>query len=237
MSDRKKKNRKRLISRDTEQWLAHRLGIPLAYRGIRLLTKTWKSERIGLENGRMKPSILAIYHGDLIVGAYELPLLMPEVDVLTSRSRDGTLVAHFVHQFKGARTIRGGSSQGGTGALLQMRRSVARGRSVVIPIDGPRGPEGVVKPGVIAIASQTGAPIIPGAALCDKCWRFSSWDRMMICKPGAKVTLWYGKPFYVPPHADREQIEKSRQQLQEILRRMHDPSVVPGTDVTQDLPG
>jgi lysophospholipid acyltransferase (LPLAT)-like uncharacterized protein len=217
-----KKKRKRLVSRETEQWLAHSIGVPLAYHFIKALKRTWKIERVNQEVGSMKPAIFAIYHGDLAVGAYELPRILPGVDVLTSRSRDGTLVARFVHMFKGARTIRGGSSQGGTGALLQMRRSLLRNRAVVIPIDGPRGPEGVVKPGVIAVASQTGAPIIPGAVLADKAWRMRSWDRMMFCKPGARIKLVYGDPFYVDRDIDRPALEAKRLELEQIMRKMHE---------------
>jgi lysophospholipid acyltransferase (LPLAT)-like uncharacterized protein len=219
--ERARKSRKRLITRNTEQWLAHSIGVPLAYHVIKWIHKTWKIERVQAEVSGTKPAIFAIYHGDLIVGAYELPRLLPQVDVLTSRSRDGTLVARFVHMFRGARTIRGSSSKGGTGALLQMRRSVLKGRAVIIPIDGPRGPEGVVKPGVIAIASQSGVPIIPGAVLCDKAWRFKSWDRMMIAKPFARVKLVYGDPFHVPPELDRPQTEEKRAELEAIMRQMH----------------
>jgi lysophospholipid acyltransferase (LPLAT)-like uncharacterized protein len=216
-----KKKRKRLISREGEQWLAHKIGVPFVYHLIKAVKSTWRIDRVNAERSSIKPAIFAIYHGDLAVGAYELPRIMPNVDVLTSRSRDGTLVARFVHMFRGARTIRGGSSQGGTGALLQMRRSLLNGRAVVIPIDGPRGPEGVVKPGVIAVASQTGAPIIPGAVLTTKAWRMRSWDRMMFCKPWARVTLVYGKPYYVPADIDRSEIEAKRQELENIMREMH----------------
>lgn len=213
--------RKRLISRDTEQRLAHGFGIPFAWGILKAFSRTWKIERSGVERASMKPAIFAIYHGDLAVGAFELPLLLPNVDVLTSRSRDGALVTRFVHMFKGPRTIRGGSSKGGTGALLQMRRSLINGRAVIIPIDGPRGPEGVVKPGVIAVASQTGAPIIPGAVLSKQAWRLKSWDRMMFCKPFARVKILYGEPFYVEPEADRELIETRRKELEEKLRELH----------------
>ncbi|MGI8905318.1 MAG: lysophospholipid acyltransferase family protein [Candidatus Sumerlaeaceae bacterium] len=216
-----KPKRKRLISRDTEQWLAHRVGVPFAYHVISQFKRTWRIERVNGERALTKPCIFAIYHGDLIVGAYELPNILPNVDVLTSRSRDGTLVARFVHMFRGARTIRGSSSKGGTGALLQMRRSVMKGRAVVIPIDGPRGPEGSVKPGVIAIASQSGVPIIPGAVLCDQAWRFRSWDRMMIAKPFARVRIVFGEQFLVEPDLDRPALEAKRAELEAIMREMH----------------
>lgn len=208
---------KRLI----EHWLAHKVGVPLAYWVLNLIRRSWKQERVNEERAALKPAVFAIWHGDLVVGAFELPRIMPAVDVLTSRSRDGALVTRFVHMFKGARTIRGGSSKGGTGALLSMTRSLKRGRAVVIPVDGPRGPYAGVKPGVILAASQSGAPIIPGAVLTDKAWRFRSWDRMFVCKPGARVRFIYGEPFYVGADLSREQIEEARRELERRLMELH----------------
>jgi lysophospholipid acyltransferase (LPLAT)-like uncharacterized protein len=208
------------VQRNLKQWIAQNVIVPLAYAFIKFSLRTWKLFRTNPQAGQMRPCILAILHGDLIVGAMELKELLPEVDVLASRSRDGSLVARFVH-LNHARTIRGGSSKGATGALLQMRRSLLRGRKVVIPVDGPRGPYGVVKPGVIAVASQTNAPIIAGAVIASKAWRFRSWDRAFIAKPVAKVAFIYGEPLYVPAEATREQIEEYRLRLENQLAEMH----------------
>lgn len=208
-------------------WVAHNVGVPVAYFAIKTCFKLSKVERITPEHGQMKPCVIAIWHGDLVVGAMELEKLLPQVDVLASRSRDGSLVARFVHLNK-ARTIRGGSSKGAAGALLGMRRSLLRGRKVIIPIDGPRGPFAQVKPGVIAVASQTGAPIIPGAVVCDKAWHFRSWDKAFVCKPFSRIRMIYGEPVYVPPDADREQIELSRMQLEESLHALHVKHSFPG---------
>jgi lysophospholipid acyltransferase (LPLAT)-like uncharacterized protein len=219
------KRQKRWISRAFNQWLARTAGVPLAYYLIRLLKLTWEIERVHVERARLKPCIFAIFHADLLVAAYELPLALPNVDVLASRSRDGTLVAHFVHMFRGVRTFRGGSSKGATGALLLLRRSVLKGRAAVIAVDGPRGPAGIVKPGVIALASQSGVPIIPGAIMCDKAWRMKSWDRMMLCKPGARVKVIYGEPFYVARDLERLEFEARRLDLERVLKEMHQTSV------------
>lgn len=221
------KNRKRLLSRDVEHKLALRLGVPMGYHAIKAIKATWKIRRYNAHYGQIKPCIFAIYHGDLIVSAYELPRILPNVDVLTSMSRDGTIVAGFVKQFKGAGLIRGGSSKGGTGALLEMRRSVVAGKSVVIPVDGPRGPYGEVKPGIIALASQTGAPIIPGVVLCDRSWILKSWDKMQICKPFSMVHLWYGDPIYIEKGIERDEIEAQRLRLQQTLHDMHQYQVPP----------
>lgn len=213
--------RKRIISRDTEQWLFYNIGVPMMYGVLRLLSRTWKVKRINPERAHDRPAIYAIYHGDLVVGAQELPHFGTRLQVLTSRSRDGWMVTRYVHLFKRA-TIRGGSSKGAESALRQMARRLKDGYGVIIPIDGPRGPEGDPKIGVISIAAMTGAPIIPCAVRCNSVWRFNkSWDRMMIAKPFAKVEMHWGEPIYVEPDTDRAKIEAKRQELKAILAEMH----------------
>ena len=213
--------RKRIISRDTEQWLFYNFGIPLVWFIMRGLRKLWKVNRINPERANSRPAIYAIYHGDLGVGAQELPNFGPQLEVLTSRSRDGWMVTRYVHLFK-RRTIRGGSSKGAESALRQMARRLKQGYGVVIPIDGPRGPEGDPKIGVIAIAAQSGAPIIPCAVRSNSVWRFNrSWDRMMIAKPFAKVDMHWGEPIHVEPDADRARMEELRLLLKEKLAELH----------------
>lgn len=214
--------RKRLISRDTEQWLTYNIGVPVVWTILRGLARTWKVTRINQEHELLRPAIYAIYHGDLVVGAQELPNFGKKLEVLTSRSRDGWIVTRYVHMFKRS-TIRGGSSKGAESALRQMARRLKQGYAVIIPVDGPRGPEGDPKIGVIAIAALTGAAIIPCAVRSNSVWRFSrSWDRMMVAKPFAKVDLHWGEPIYVPEGADRATLEEHRLQLKQVLATMHE---------------
>lgn len=213
--------RKRLISRDSEQWLFYNIGVPFVWSVLRSLARTWKVNRINPERALDRPAIYAIYHGDLVVGAQELPNFGTKLEVLTSRSRDGWMVTRYVHMFKRS-TIRGGSSKGAESALRQMARRLKQGYGVIIPVDGPRGPEGDPKIGVIAIAALSGAPIIPCAVRSKSVWRFNkSWDRMMVAKPFAKVDMHWGEPQHIPEEPDRETMEAERLKLKETLRQMH----------------
>lgn len=215
-----RKRKRTSFRRLLRQWLSLKVGVPLAYLILRILHLTWRIERKGDSNARLRPAIFAIWHGDLVVGAQELPHLLPAVDVLASRSRDGALVARYVHLFR-ARTIRGGSSKGGAQVLRQMRASLLRGHSIVIPIDGPRGPLGRVKQGVIAVASQTGAPIVPGVVLAEQAWHLHSWDKAFVAKPFSHVQFIYDDPQQVPSEATREQVEAARLRLEQRLFQLH----------------
>jgi hypothetical protein len=198
-----------------------KFGMPLAYRMLRLLRRTWRARRITEHHASIRPCLYAIYHGDMMAIATEFPFALPGVDVLSSHSRDGDLIARFVTS-AGAGSIRGGSSKGQMEALRAMRESIEKGHAVVVAVDGPRGPYGIVKSGIVMVASQTGAPILPSGIAAGKAWRFSSWDRAYIPKPGSPVVFEYGAPIHVPPDADRDTVEQYRLLLENRMREMRD---------------
>ena len=59
--------------------------------------------------------------------------------MLISRSFDGELIARVIEKF-GYRSVRGSSSRGAVGGLLEMGRELQSGRAVAFTVDGPRGP-------------------------------------------------------------------------------------------------
>jgi len=59
-------------------------------------------------------------------------------------------------------------------------------------LDGPRGPAGIIKAGVVRMADVTNAVIVPVYTSADHAWFFNSWDRFMLPKPFARVTLRFG---------------------------------------------
>ena len=114
----------------------------------------------------------------------------------------------------------GSSSRGGTDALRRLLRSLRDGWDVVIVPDGPRGPREVVKPGVVALAAASGAPIAPVAVGASREWRLSSWDRFRIPRPGARLVVGFGDPVRVPPRADRVCQEAARSELEARLAEL-----------------
>ena len=89
------------------------------------------------------------------------------------------------------------------------------GGEIAVTPDGPRGPAGVVKPGVVVAAQVTGVPIVPVAAVSSSSWRLRSWDGFRIPKPFARVRIVYGVPLRVSG-------EVSRSAAAEMLRQRLD---------------
>jgi hypothetical protein len=162
--------------------------------------------------------IFSLWHGQL------LPLLWQHrgegVLVLISEHRDGEIVARAATSL-GFGLIRGSSTRGADRALISMSRELQAGKEVAITPDGPKGPSEKFAPGALIAAQRSDSFIVPVAAAADRAWRLNSWDRFMIPKPFARVTIAYGEPAKVSatsPRAAAEEGPRFEQLMGEAVR-------------------
>jgi lysophospholipid acyltransferase (LPLAT)-like uncharacterized protein len=187
------------VTLTTSQRIKASLIAFVAYPLLEILcrTYTWKVEgaehyRAVLDSG--KQPILALWHGRILPGLHYFR--HRDIVVITSQNFDGEWIAKILHKF-GFRTARGSSSRGGARALVQLRRDLSAGRPAAFTVDGPRGPAGVVQPGVAFLAGATGQPILPYHIESDRHWTLRSWDRTQIPKPFSTVALVIGEQIRV----------------------------------------
>jgi lysophospholipid acyltransferase (LPLAT)-like uncharacterized protein len=161
------------------------------------------------------PVIYVVWHDRILL----LPYLYGHRGslALTSRSRDGEVVARWIRRF-GLEPVRGSSTRGGADAVRVLGRALRAGREVVVVPDGPRGPREVLKPGVIALARLTGVPIVPMAVGASREWRLRSWDEFRIPRPFARCVVRFGEPIHVPRGAARGHEEAARKDVEAALR-------------------
>lgn len=199
--------------------LALTVGPPLGAAALRALAFTLRVRReeaaVAPLWAARAPVIYAVWHGRILL----LPHLYGRrgCRVLASRSRDGEVVARWITRF-GLVPVRGSSSRGGGEALRRLARALRGGGEVVVVPDGPTGPREVLKPGVIALAHLTGAPIVPMALGASRDWRLRSWDEFRIPKPFARCVMRFGEPIHVPPDADHAALEAARKDVEAALR-------------------
>lgn len=120
---------------------------------------------------------------------------------LISPSRDGELTSRVVRRF-GASVVRGSANRTGAQALRELYLTVTSGVSPISHPDGPHGPPYQAKHGSLMLAQITGAPLLPMAYSVDRYWQLGSWDRLLIPKPFARVTLVIGAPLQVSKKDD-----------------------------------
>ncbi len=167
-----------------------------------LLAATWRVEIVGAEHAER----LRAAGGRLIYAVWHRGLLAPvwhhrtqDITLLVSGHRDGRLLADAAAGW-GYRVVHGSSTRGGARGLRGLVRLLERDRSVATTPDGPRGPAGRAKPGLLAAARHTGAPILPVAAHARPAFAARSWDRFLIPLPFARVRIVYGPPLRVAAH-------------------------------------
>ena len=173
---------------------------------LRILAATWRfrvrhGEPLEMFMRQRTPFIFALPHGQL------LPLLWWHrgrgISVVISEHRDGELIAQVALRL-GYRTVRGSTTRGAARALLGVIRELQDGHPVAFTPDGPRGPAGSFAPGTVVAAQRAGCPILPVAAGATRAWRLRSWDRFMIPKPFARVTVAYAEPSMVAAGSARD---------------------------------
>src|SRR5689334_16979703 len=176
---------------------------------LRVLGRTWRLRFVNTEPvGQLRGKtgfIFSLWHGQL------LPLLWSHRDqgivVLISEHRDGELVARAAASL-GFGLIRGSTTRGADRALISIGREVQAGREVAITPDGPRGPANKFAPGALIAAQRSDSFIVPVVAVADRAWHLRSWDRFMIPKPFARVTIAYGTPTKVLASTPRAAAEE-----------------------------
>jgi hypothetical protein len=84
-------------------------------------------------------------------------------------------------------------------------------------VDGPRGPRGEVKPGLILMAQRSGAALIPLLYATRHKWLAGSWDRMQVPLPFGRVVARFLAPREVPRELTPEAAEALRLEIEREL--------------------
>lgn len=139
---------------------------------------------------------------------------------IISKSRDGDLIAEVVTRLH-FQPIRGSSSKGGKEALEAIVDYLADHPAAVHAVDGPQGPKGIVKPGIIKIAQRSGALIYPVFISTNRAWILKSWDHFLIPKPFSRVLIRWGEPISVPELLPEAEFESLRRRIEENILANH----------------
>jgi lysophospholipid acyltransferase (LPLAT)-like uncharacterized protein len=186
------------------------------------LTSTLRIHRFGLDN--IRRALHESPHGSAIFAHFHQSLLMVLVPhhhlpiaTLASHSRDGAIIADYLSSI-GLRPVRGSSSRGGADGARELIRCLHERTSIVLNVDGPRGPFKEAKSGVPVIAQRHGVPVVPIAARASmEISLKGSWDRFRIPLPLSHLAVVYGEPLWFPEATtDAERLEQ-RQRLTKAL--------------------
>lgn len=186
--------------------------ISLIGKTIRYETEGWENfERIERDG---KIPIYSFWHNRIFAGTYFFR--NRGIVVITSQSFDGEYIARFIQRF-GYGAVRGSSTRGGVGALIEMIRLMKQAVPTGFTVDGPKGPKYVAKTGAVLLAKKTGNPMMPFVVETKNFWAVYSWDNLQIPKPFTRARVFIAEPIYVAAEASDAEIENKRLELQRKL--------------------
>lgn len=172
----------------------------------------WENHDKAEENGGLP--IYCFWHDRIFLTTYWWR--NRKIVVLTSRSFDGEYIARFIQRF-GYGAIRGSSTRGGVGAVVEMVRLMRARCTTAFTIDGPKGPRYVAKMGAVLLAKKSGHPIMPVTMALESFWTVPSWDKFQIPKPFTRARVYVAEPISVAADADENELNTKHAQLQATL--------------------
>ncbi len=168
-----------------------------------------------------EPCIFALWHAHQC-GLYSLKG-KSKTNVMISRSKDGEIIARAA-EIMGLKTVRGSITRGGASATLELVNRIKKGDNGAITVDGPKGPNRVVKKGIIEIARMTGVPIVPITWYSPSKGyiKLKTWDEFRFPLFCRKMLMYYGEPIYVDSNADDTEIENKRKYLEDTMNKQYE---------------
>jgi len=223
-----KRERNPILGRRPVQWLLaplFALYTWIVYRTSRCSTHNVPAALHYLERG--KPVIACFWHGRLMgmfvfcvaVRSGKLgkgwPRAMP-LHGMVSRRNEGRLFEMALRLLRVPRIV-GATGDEGTAAARSIRSGTARGNSVLMAPDGPRGPVLRASVGTIRLAALSGAPLLPIGCGISRGRGLRTWDRLVVPWPFGRLVYVYGEPIEVPKRVTDEELGGLQRLLEQRL--------------------
>lgn len=208
------------------KYLLYRYILP--YGGlilIKLISLTYRFKILDLEKEKeildnKKRLVYASWHQRFFPGITFFSTRKP-IAIIISKSNDGEMIARAV-DILGWYPVRGSSSRGGKQALEKIKELALAKYKIGHIVDGPQGPFGVVKPGLIKIAQAADLPIVPTITSAQRKWIFNSWDRFMVPKPFSRIIIRFGDAIHIPSEMNKDKFEEKRLLVEKQMKVLYE---------------
>ena len=163
--------------------------------------------------------IFCTWHNRLYCGPYFLPTDKLVINALQSSHSDG-MMTDVLFKLINMKIIYGSSKKKGVSAFIKMIKAIENGESLAVTPDGPKGPKEIVKDGIIKLAQNTGAPIVPLFWKVKNHKILNSWDNFIIPYPFSKGVYIFGEPIHVKRKVTEKKLFKIKKLIQDDFDRL-----------------
>jgi lysophospholipid acyltransferase (LPLAT)-like uncharacterized protein len=168
-------------------------------------------------NSKNQNYVLAFWHGTMLLPWYLHG--SPNFTALTSKSKDGDLLAKILKKWK-YQVVRGSSSTGGDVALGIMVDYARNKYSIAITPDGPRGPRHKFKAGAAVTAKKTKIPLVLAGIAFKRKKILSNWDKFEIPYFFTDAKVIYSEPIYLDGNLTYEETSAVISKCDEELNKL-----------------
>lgn len=191
---------------------------------LKFLSRMVRTKLVGVGQLQSVTCGVAHWHGDELALIPGFGHLAPTI--LVSHSKDGEMMARGTRAL-GYRVIRGSSTRGAVGGLIALIKAAKEGYTVVLAVDGPQGPRGVCKPGIIRIAQKTGAPLFPvGVANSHRYVFKKTWNQVYLPLPFSRQVIFVDNPITFSKKTGAEAMDLHCHRVEAALQAAHDKAVM-----------
>ena len=191
---------------------------------LRALFRSWRLDAT-LPDGSEMPARAYPFAGNLFALSERDAIALSGVivdrgfTVLAAHGRDGAFASAALRAI-GCRVVRGAAGRGGASALRRLAAIFTGSDSPGgIVVDGPLGPEGRPKPGILWCARETGRGIVPlGAAARPALVFRRSWSGVYLPMPFARIRVVCGETLRVPAGASEADLPPLAAELERRMR-------------------
>ena len=155
------------------------------YRATLRMTIVGEEHRQAIRAKGKKP-LHAIWHQRMVGGI--LAHRGEGYVTMASRSEDGTIIATFL-KYWGFGAARGSSSRGGDVASADFLEGLKTAPGGALTPDGPRGPARKCKRGILVLAEQGNALVLPSSSSSTRPRFLDSWDRFLVPLPFTRCVV------------------------------------------------
>jgi lysophospholipid acyltransferase (LPLAT)-like uncharacterized protein len=127
---------------------------------------------------------------------------------------------HVALRLSGIQFLLGSGGEEGREAARELVARLRSGDSTAISPDGPHGPCGVLKKGVLHLSCDSGVPVLPLHLSVNRAMHIG-WDRKAIPFPWSKITVSYGPPITVT----EENFERAGRMLADSMSGLDEQGV------------
>ena len=189
---------------------------------LRLQRLTWRVHIEGREHldrlyADEKRFLLCFWHGKYVP---IVPLLEGyKACIISNQSKRGNVIVEICRNF-GYQSAQI-PDQPRHDSLRLIGAVLSANRVGGIAVDGPLGPRGRVKSGVIRMASTLKFDLLPVSL--DSRWKIvlnKRWDRMMLPLPFTKIYLVFGEPIKMTTELHHEQVRVLADNLAEAITKL-----------------